>query len=55
MLLLSSRGHIWWLFWLPGEVWVVPPVRVVGIAVRGSGWWLILAHSIGLFSQHIPY
>ena len=53
MLLLCSRRHIGRRFWFPGEVWVVPPVGVVGIAVWGCGWWLVLAHCIGLFSQKI--
>ena len=34
---------------------MVPPVEVVGIAVWGRGWWLILAHNICLFSQHVPH
>ena len=34
---------------------MVPPVRIVCVAVWGSGWWLVLAYSIGLFSHHIPY
>ena len=50
-----QQWHIWWRFWLPGEVRMVPPVRIVCIVVWGSGWWLVLAHSIGLFSHQIPY
>ena len=42
MLLLCSRRHIRRRFWFPGEVWVVPPVGIVGIAVWGFGWWLVL-------------
>ena len=37
------------------EVWVVPLVGVVGIAVWGYGWWLVLAHNIGLFSHKVPH
>ena len=40
---------------LPVEVWVVPPVGVVGITVWGCGWWLILAYNIGLFSHKVPH
>ena len=49
------RGHIWWRLWLPGEVRMVPPVRVIGVAIWGNGWWLVLTHNIGMFSHHIPY
>ena len=34
---------------------MVPPVRVLGVAIWSSGWWLVLAQNIGLFSYHIPY
>ena len=34
---------------------MVPPVRVIGVTIWGSGWWFVLAHNIGLFSHHIPY
>ena len=40
MLLLCSMRHIGRRFWFPGEVWVVPPVGVVGIAVWGCGYGL---------------
>ena len=41
--------------WFPGVVWVVPPVGIVGIAVWGCGWWLVLAHCIGLFNHKVSY
>ena len=28
---------------------------IVGITVWGCGWWLVLAHYIGLFSHKVPY
>ena len=34
---------------------MVSPVRVVGIAIWGFGWWLVLAHIIGLFSHKVPH
>ena len=34
---------------------VVPLVGVVGIVVWGCGWWLLLAHCIGLFSHKVPH
>ena len=55
MLLLCSRRYIGRRFWFLGEVWVVPLVGVVGIAVWGCGWWLVLAHCIGLFNHKVPY
>ena len=30
---------------------MVSPVRVICVAVWGIGWWLVLAHSIGLFNH----
>ena len=48
MLLLCSRRHIGGRFWFLGEVWVVPSVGVVGIAVWSCGSWHVLAHCIGL-------
>ena len=42
MLLLCSRRHIWRRFWLPGEVWVVPPV---GLVASGLYWPITLACS----------
>ena len=30
---------------------MVPPIRIVRLAVWGIGWWLVLSHSIGLFSD----
>ena len=53
--MLCSRRHIGRRFWFPGKVWVVPPIWVVGIFVWGCGWWLVLAHCIGLFSNNFPY
>ena len=41
--------------WFPGEVWVVPPLGIVGIAAWGCGWWLVLAHCIGLFNHKVSY
>ena len=32
---------------------MVPLIKIVCIVVWGSGWWLVLSHSIGLFSHHI--
>ena len=26
-----------------------------GVAIWGSGWWLVLTHNIGLFNHHILY
>ena len=40
-MLLCSRGHIWWRLWFPGEVRVVPPIRVICVSIRSSGWWLV--------------
>ena len=40
--------------WLPGEVRMVFPIRVICVVVLGIGWWLVLAHNISLFSHHIP-
>ena len=34
---------------------MVPLVRVIGVAIWGSGWWLVLALNICLFSHHITY
>ena len=42
-------------FWLPGEVRMVPPVKVIGIAIWGIGWWLVLIYIIGMLSHYIPY
>ena len=33
---------------------MVPPVRVIGVAIWGSGWWLVLVHIIDLFNHDIP-
>ena len=41
--LVSKRGR------------VVPPVRVICVVVRSSGWWIICSHIIDLFSHHISY
>ena len=35
-----QQGHIWWRLWFLGEV-RVPPVRVICVVVRNSGWWLV--------------
>ena len=55
MLLLCSRRHIGRRFWFQGEVWVVPPIEVVGIFVGSCGWWLVLAHCIGLLNHKVPH
>ena len=34
---------------------MVPLVRVIGIAIWGIGWWLVLAYNIGVLSHHIPH
>ena len=34
---------------------MVSLVRVICVVVWGIGWWLVLAHGIGLFSHHIPH
>ena len=34
---------------------MVPLVRVISVAIRVIGWWLVLTHNIGMISQHIPY
>ena len=54
-LMLCSRRHTRRRFWFPGEVWVVPPVGIVGIATWGYGWWLVLAHCISLFKHKVSY
>ena len=54
-LLSCTRGNINFRVWLPREIRVVPPIRVVCITVRGIRWWLVLAHDIGMLCHHIPY
>ena len=49
------QGGIHGRFWLPGDIRMVSSVKVIGVAIWGSGWWLILTHNIGLFRHHIPY
>ena len=34
---------------------MVPPIGIICVVVWGICWWLVLAHSIGLFSHHIPH
>ena len=46
---------MWWRFGFPGEVRMVPPVRVIGVAILGSGWWLVLTQNISMLSHYIPY
>ena len=53
MLLLCSMRHIGRRFWFPVKVWVIYSVGVIGIDVLGYGWWLVLAHCIGLFSHKV--
>ena len=36
-MLLHSKGHIWWRLWLPVEVRMVLPVRVIGVAIWSIG------------------
>ena len=52
---VCTRGYICWRVWLLGKVRMVSLVRVICVAVWGIGWWLVLAHKIGLFSYHIPH
>ena len=33
MLLLSTRGNIWWRFRLPGKVGMSPPVGIIGVTI----------------------
>ena len=34
---------------------MVPLIGIICVVVWGIGWWLVLAHNIGVFSHHIPY
>ena len=34
---------------------MVSPIGIICVVVWGIGWWLVLVHSIGLFSHHVPY
>ena len=34
---------------------MVPPVRVIGVSIWGSGWRLVLTHNISMLNHHIPY
>ena len=34
---------------------MVSLVRVICVAVLGIGWWLVLAHNIGMLSHQIPH
>ena len=34
---------------------MVPPIKVIGVAIWGSDWWLLLTQNIGMLSHHIPY
>ena len=34
---------------------MVSSVRVICVVVLGIGWWLVLAHNIGVFSHHTSY
>ena len=54
-MLLCISGYICWRLRFPGEVGMVPPIRIVCVAVWGIGWWFVLTHNIGLFSYHIPH
>ena len=32
---------------------MVPPIGVVGFVVCGCGWWLVLAHNIGVIPVNL--
>ena len=49
------QGYICWRLWFPREVRMVPLIGIICVVVWGIGWWLVLAHSIGLFSYHLPH
>ena len=34
---------------------MAPLVRVINVAIWGSGWWHVLTHNIGMLNHHIPY
>ena len=53
--LLCSRGCILWRLWFPGEIWVVNPIRVIGITIRCISWRLMLSNKIGLPSKRLSY
>ena len=55
ILLLCTRGYICGRVWFPGEVRMVSPVRVICVIVLAIGWWLVLAHNIGMLSYQIPH
>ena len=55
ILLLCTRGYICWRLWFPRDVRMVSPIGIICVAVWGIGWWLVLAHNIGLFSHHVPH
>ena len=55
LLLLCTWGNICWRFRLLGEVGVVLPVGIVGVAILGLSWCPILAHNNCMFSHQIPY
>ena len=43
-------GHIDRRIGFPGEIRVIPPIRIVGITIRGIGlWWLVLTYGICIF------
>ena len=54
-MLSCTRGNISWQVWLPREIRMFPPIRVICITVWGIGLWLVLAHGIGMLYHHIPY
>ena len=47
---MCPLGNIYWRFRLPGEVGVVLPVGIVGVAILGINRWPILAHCFVLIS-----
>ena len=40
--MLCSRGYVWGRLWFPGEVRMVPPIRIICVAIWGIGRWLML-------------
>ena len=53
--MLCTRGYIRGRVWFLGEVRMVSPVRVICVTVLGIGWWLVLAHDVGMLSHQIPH
>ena len=51
LLLMCPWGNIYRGFRLPGEVGVILPVGIIGVATLGISWWPILAHNIFIFNH----